>query len=155
VGCYPARIWNRRYLTGVEPDCGSKFTVPTALAPSKYVCTDYTVTWSVRRLGRIMSSFTSSIKICELTDIRWVAVKNRLNPIEIHGFSIATPGILVGSHIWKLEEKEHVKLHILCTNHVTIRSELKCFTGAKGVTLKCPVFGGKTGPIAKVQVFVW
>ena len=34
-----------------------------------------------------------------------------------------------------------------------IRSELKYLIGAKIVNLKCRVFGGKTGPMAMVQVF--
>jgi len=74
---------------------------------------------------------------------------------EIRGFSIATPQILVGSHIQQREVKELVKLHNLCTDHVTLQSELKYLIGAKVVRLKCRVFGGKTGPIATVRVFVW
>jgi hypothetical protein len=40
------------------------------------------------------------------------------------------------------EVKELVKLHNLCTDHVTIQSELKYLMGAKVVWLKCWVFGG-------------
>jgi hypothetical protein len=36
-----------------------------------------------------------------------------------------------------------------------IQSEFKHLIGAKVVMLKCRVFGGKTGTIATVQVFVW
>src|SRR5882757_782054 len=34
-----------------------------------------------------------------------------------------------------------------------IRSELKYLIGAKNVSLKCRVFGGKTGPFPMVRVF--
>jgi hypothetical protein len=46
-------------------------------------------------------------------------------------------------------------MHNLHTDHVTIQSELKFLIGAKVVMLICRVFGGKTGLIAIVQVFVW
>ena len=51
--------------------------------------------------------------------------------------------------------KEGLKLHNLPTDHVTIRSELKYVIREKIVDLKCRVVGGKTGPMAMVQVFVW
>jgi hypothetical protein len=51
--------------------------------------------------------------------------------------------------------KELQELHHLCTDHVMIRSQLKYLIGAKVVRLKCRVFGGKTGPMATVRVFVW
>ena len=51
--------------------------------------------------------------------------------------------------------KERIKLHNLHIDHVMIQSELKYLIGAKLVVLKCRVFGGKTGPIATVQVFIW
>jgi hypothetical protein len=82
-------------------------------------------------------------------------VKTGPNLSEIRRFSFAIPRILVESYISKREVKEHVKLHNLCTDHVTIRLELKYLIGAKVVRLKCRVFGGKTGPIATVQVLVW
>jgi hypothetical protein len=47
-----------------------------------------------------------------------------------------------------------IKLNNLHIHHVMIRSELKYLIGAKVVRLKCGVFGGKTGPIATVRVFV-
>ena len=74
---------------------------------------------------------------------------------EIRGFSIATPRILLGSHISNREVNELVKLHNLYTDNVTIQSELKYLIGAKVVRLKCRVFGGKTGLITTVRVFVW
>jgi len=36
-----------------------------------------------------------------------------------------------------------------------IKSELTYLIGAKIVDLKCRVFGGRTGPMAKVRVFFW
>ena len=53
------------------------------------------------------------------------------------------------------EVKERLKLHNLHIDHVTIQSELKYLIRANVVGLKCLVFGGETGPIAKVRVLVW
>jgi hypothetical protein len=49
--------------------------------------------------------------------------------------------------------KERLELHNLRTDHVMIQSELKYLIGAKIVSLKCAVFGGKTGPFPMVRVF--
>jgi hypothetical protein len=49
--------------------------------------------------------------------------------------------------------KEWLKLHIVHTDHVVIRSELKYLIGGKIVNLKYLVFDGKTGPFPMVQVF--
>jgi len=46
-----------------------------------------------------------------------------------------------------------LKLHNLRIDHVVVRSELKYLIGANIVNLKCPVFGGKTGPFPMVQVY--
>jgi hypothetical protein len=51
--------------------------------------------------------------------------------------------------------KERLKLQNLRIHHVMIRSELKYLIGGKIVNLKRRVFGGKTGPIGTVRVFVW
>jgi hypothetical protein len=48
-----------------------------------------------------------------------------------------------------------LKLHNLPTDQVVIRSELRYSIGVKNVELKCQVFGGKTGPMAMVWVFMW
>jgi hypothetical protein len=53
------------------------------------------------------------------------------------------------------EVKERLKLHNLCIDLVVIQSKLKHIIGAIIVQLKCRVFGGKTGAIATVRVFVW
>jgi len=53
------------------------------------------------------------------------------------------------------EVKERLELHNLRTDHVMIRSQLRYLIGAKVVRLKRRVFGGKTGPMATVRVFVW
>jgi len=51
--------------------------------------------------------------------------------------------------------KERLELQNLHTDHVTIQSELNYLIVAKVVMFKCRVFGGKTGPVATVRVFVW
>jgi len=48
-----------------------------------------------------------------------------------------------------------LELDNLCIDHVTIRSELKYLLRGNVVVLKCRVFGGKTGAIATVWVFMW
>jgi len=57
--------------------------------------------------------------------------------------------------MWNREVKEQEEVPNLCMDHITIRSELKYLIWAKFVRLKWLVFGGETGPIAMVQVFVW
>jgi hypothetical protein len=52
------------------------------------------------------------------------------------------------------EVKEQLIMHNIHIDNVTIRSELRYLIGATVVSLKCRVFGGKTGPIATVRVFV-
>jgi hypothetical protein len=98
-GCYPDRTENRGFLAGLEPDCGSKYTVPTPLAPIKFSSSDHMVTWSVCRLCSFMRSFTSRCQICDPTNIRRIAVKEDQILSEIRGFSIATQRILVVSQI--------------------------------------------------------
>jgi hypothetical protein len=99
------------------------------------------VTWSVRRLCSISPSFTSRCQICDWSNICWIAVKEGDISAEKCGFSIATERILVRSQMWEWQVKEGLKLHNLCTDHVTIRSELRYLIGAKIVDLKCLVFG--------------
>jgi len=50
--------------------------------------------------------------------------------------------------------KQRLELHHIRTSHLAKRSELKYFIVAKVVMVKYRVFGGKTGPIATVRVFV-
>jgi len=139
----------------VVPRLQFHFTVPATFAPIKFLSSDHMRTWSVHRLYSFSRSFTSQFQICDPTDIRWVGGKTRQILTVISGFSRLSQRILVGSQIWKREVKERLELHNLHTDHVMIRSEFKYLIGAKVVMLKCRVFGGKTGPIATVRVFVW
>jgi hypothetical protein len=100
------------------------------------------MTWSICRMCSFGPSFTSRRQICDWTSIRWIAVKEGDISAGLCGFSIATQQILVQSRMWEREGKESLKLHNLCTDHVTIRSELRYIIGAKIVDLKCRVFGG-------------
>ena len=54
-----------------------------------------------------------------------------------------------------MEVTELVTLHNLCTDHVTIRSDVKYLIEGEVVQLKLRVFGGKTGPIETVWVVGW
>ena len=40
AGCYPDQTSNRGFLAGLEPARGSIYTVPTTLAPIKYMSSD-------------------------------------------------------------------------------------------------------------------
>jgi len=139
----------------MEQAHGSNFAISTSLASIQYLSCDRIVTWLVRRLCSSNYSFSSLFQICDPTDIGWVVVKDGQILRQITGFSIAPQWLLVRSQIWDREVKERLVLHHLRTDHVTIPSELKYQIGAKGVTLKCRVFGGKTGPIAMVRVSMW
>jgi len=126
-----------------------KFTI---LAPIKYLSSDRIMTWSVRTLCSFRSSFTSSFLICDPTIIRGVAIENPRISITIGPFFTATQQISVWSQIWMLEVKELITLHNQHTDHVTVRSELKYWIGAKAVgtvnlepwsgsnPAKCPCF---------------
>jgi len=83
------------------------------------------MTWSVRRLCSSNCSFTSRFQICDRTHIRWVVVTYGQSLSEISGFLITTQRILVGSQIWDQVVKERLELLNICTDHVTIQSELK------------------------------
>jgi len=154
-GCYQDRTYTHGFSPRLELARGFNIAVPTTLAAIKYLSSDHIKTCAVSRLCSSLRALSSRIQIHDPTDIRWVAVEKGLISSEIRGFSIATQRVLVGSQIWNREVQERLELHILRTDHVTIRSGLKYLIGAKVVVLKCRAFGGKTGPIATVRVFVW
>jgi len=104
---------------------------PRCLTPIKYVSSDRIVTWSVRRLCSSGRSVTYRFQICDPTNIRWVAIENPLISRKMCLYFTATQRISVGSQIWKWEMKQRLVLHILHTDHVMIRSELKYLIGAK------------------------
>ena len=140
-GCYPENRGTHRVWGQVGTGLRFHITVPSTLAPIKYLSSDRIVTWSVRRLCNIRPSFTSRCQICDWSNIRRIAVKEGDISGEKCRFSIATQWILVRSQMWEREAKEGPKLHNLHTDHVTIRSELRYLIGAKIVDLKCRVFG--------------
>jgi hypothetical protein len=137
-GCYPDRTLKRGFLAVLEPDPSSKYSIPPALAPIKYFCSDVIVTWSICRLCIVSRLFTSWIKICDPIDICWVVEKLGQVSSENGGCAITTQRILVRSQIWKWEVMEQLKLNSLHIDHIMIRWKLKCL-----------VCGGNTGPIAK------
>jgi len=140
-GCYPENRCTHRVRGRVGTGPRFHITVPSTLAPNKYLSSDRIVTWSVRRLCSISPSFTSRCQICDWSNIRWIAVKEGDSSAEKCGFSIATQRILVRSQMWQREVKEGLKLQNLRTDHVTIRSELRYLIGATIVDLKCQGFG--------------
>jgi len=97
----------------------------TIWAPIHYLSSDRIMTWSIRRLFSFSPSFTSSLQICNWTNIRWVAIENPRMLLEILCYFTAIQPILVWSQIWKRDMKEGLKLHNLGIHHVMIWSELK------------------------------
>jgi len=144
-----------QFFGRVVPGLRFHITVPATLAPIENMSCDRIMTWPIRRLSRIDRSFTSRCHIGDPSNTRWVALKQRTFPGKIRRFLIATKWIFVRSQICTRVVKEPIILHNLRIDHVMIWSELWYSIGAKAVRLKCLVFGGKTGPIATVQVFVW
>lgn len=153
-GCYQDRTSNRGCLPGLDLDLGFNCTVPTAFPAIRNVSSDCIVIWLIRRLCSFSQSFTSCIELWDPTDIRWVVEKQMHILSDTCGFSIATQRIFVGSQIWQLEVQERPKQNVLWINHVVIWWILKYLIGGILVKWKCGGYGGQTGPIAKVQVFV-
>jgi len=108
----------------------------TTLPAIKYSSSDRVMTWSVCRVCSSSHSFTSPSQICDPTNTCCVAIENPLISIGISHFFTATLRISVGSWIWKWEVIERPELRSLCTDHVTIRWELKYLIGGKGVGTK-------------------
>jgi len=103
----------------------------TTLAAIKYLSSDRIVTWSVRRLCSSSRTFTSRVQICDLTNIRWVALENPVILRKISLYVTATQRISVGSEIWKWEVNKRLELHNVRTDHVVLQLELKYSIGAK------------------------
>jgi hypothetical protein len=91
------------------------------------------VTWSVYRLCRFRSSFTSRCQICDPTNIRGVAIENPRISLTICTFFTATQRKSARSQIWMLQGKELIILHNLRTEYIAVRSELTYIIGAKAV----------------------
>jgi len=102
-----------------------------SVAPIKYLSSDRIMTQSTRKLCSYMRSFTSRFQICDTTNIHWVTTENQRILLQIWGYFTDILRILVGFQIWKREVKEHIKLHNLRIDHVTIWSELKYLIKAK------------------------
>jgi len=99
----------------------------------EYLSSDRIMTQSVCRLCISNRPFPSRSQICDLTNIRWVAIENPLMSLKICPFFTATQRISVGSQIEKQEGKERPALHTLGTHHVTIQWGLKYIIGGNGV----------------------
>jgi len=119
----------------------------------RHLSSDCIATRSVHRLCSLRSSFTSSIQICNPTDIGWAAVKYTQNWSEFDGFSITTERLFVRSQVWMWDAQELLKLHNLRTDHVTIRPELTYLIGAKNLQLRRLGFKVENGLNATVLVF--
>ena len=129
--CYPEYRGTQRVRGRVVTGPRFHITVPASLPPIKYLSSDCIVTWSVHRLCSFSPSFPSRSQICDLTSIRWVAIENPHFSADISPYFTAIQRILAQSQIWQLEVKEGLKLHNLCTDHVTIQSELRYLIGGK------------------------
>jgi len=114
------------------------YKLDSSLGQIKFLISDRIMTWSVRRLCSVSSYFTSRIQNGDATNIHWVAVKSRQCWYKLRGVSIATQWILVASQFRNRQVKERLIIHILCTDHVTIQSELRYWIGTTVVSLKLP-----------------
>jgi len=141
-GCYPEKRGTHVLRGRVGTGPRFHIMVPATLAPIKHLGSDRIMTWLICRLCSFSRSFTSHCQICDWTNTLWIAVTEGDISAEKCRFSIATQRILVRSQIWEREGKEGLKLHNVCTDHVTIWSELRYLMGAKIVDLKCREFGG-------------
>jgi len=155
AGLLPGPDINPWFFRWVVPGPRFPHTVPATLAPINYMSCNHIVTWSIHRLYRNIRPFTFRIQNGDPSSGRWVALKQSLISGEIAWFMIVTTRISVWSQICTREVKERLILHNAGIDYVTIRSEFRYLIGAKVVRLKCWVFGGKTGPISMVGVFLW
>ena len=148
-GCYPENRGTHRVRGRVGTGPRFHSTVPTTLAPIKYLSSDRIATWSIREMCRLMPYFISRSQICDRINIHWVAVKLSRKLRQNDRVFIATPWQLVRLQIGEREMKEGIKLHISCIDYVTIRSELKYLIGARNVDFWGAGFVWK--PVATVR----
>jgi len=73
-GCGPGLEPDRMVQSGLLPGKQGYPTIPTTLAPIKYLSFDCIMIWSMRKLFNSSRCFISCIQICNLTDIRWMVV---------------------------------------------------------------------------------
>jgi len=101
------------------------------LAPSMYLSSDRTMTWSVCTLCSFGRSCASHCQICNRINIRWVAIENPRISQKIQWYFTAIQRILARCQIWKREVEELVKLHNIRINHVMIHWDLRYLIGVK------------------------
>jgi hypothetical protein len=132
-GCYPENRGNWRVRGRVGTGPRFHITVPTTLAPIKYLNSDCIATWSLFEMCRLMPYFVSHSQICDWTSIHWVALKLSRNTRQNDRVSIATPRELVRLQIGEREMREGIKLHISRIDYVTIQWELQYLIEARNV----------------------
>ena len=127
-------IWKTKPIANwpVLPPNTRHFNITTA-PPIQFLSSVRIITWSICRLCSSSRSFTSGYRICDQTNIRWVAIEYW--QISHESCSSFTPSqrISVGSQIWKRELKEQQELHTLDTDHVMIQWELENLIAAQSV----------------------
>jgi hypothetical protein len=102
------------------------------------------MTWAVRRLCRVIFSFSSRCQNYDETNILWIAFKNRPIARIISRNFTAIQQILVQSEIWQRDVEKQLTLHNLRTDHVMIWSELKyLITVTFGGSVEQPWHGPK------------
>ena len=100
-------------------------------APIKFLSSHHIAIWSIHERCSFRRSCTSQCWICNLINICWVAVKLCCKWCLNCGFSTVAQWISIGLQIRDWKEKEHLKLHLSCIDHIVIRWELKNSIGAK------------------------
>jgi hypothetical protein len=148
---YPAvvRVWNRtrrsspgwntenrgtRWVRGrVGTALWFHLTVPTRVAPIKYLNSNRIATWSIREMWWLMPCFSSHSQICNRISIHLVTLKLSGKTCQNDRVSIATPRQLVQLQIGERQMKEGIKLRISWLHYVAMRWELQYLIGGRSV----------------------
>jgi len=146
---FPCQGWN---WTAV-PSYGS-FNLGGSFAAIKIFGANQIMTWAVHRLFSVHSSLSSCIQHRDATNILWVAVMSLQIRSENHMFSIMIQRTLFILQFWNCKVNVRLMIDNLCSDHVTIRLELRCLIRMHGLGLKCRLFHEKACSNALGRVFL-
>jgi len=74
-GCHSENRGTQQVRGQVRTELQFNFTVPTTLAPIKYLNSHRIATWSIREMCRLMPCFINHSQIRDLINIRWLTSK--------------------------------------------------------------------------------
>jgi hypothetical protein len=151
-GWNPENRGTRRVRGRVGTALWFHLTVPTPLAPIKYLNSNSIAIWSIREMWWLMPCFCSHSQICDRISIHWVTLKLSGKTCQNDRVSIATPRKLVQLQIWEREMKEGIKLHISCIYYVAMRWELQYLLAGRSVDFSGACFVWKPVATDRFQV---